>query len=38
MSFMDDPVWPGGGDFVSTLPGCVCRKVKDMGHFLATSE
>ena len=28
----------GGGDLVSTLPGCVCRKVKDMGPFLASSE
>ena len=27
-----------GGDLVSTLPGCVCRKVKDMGPFLASSE
>ena len=23
----------GGGDLVSNLPGCVCRKVKDMGPF-----
>ena len=23
-----------GGDLVSTLPGCVCRKVKEMGSFL----
>ena len=28
----------GGGDFVSTLRGCVCRKVKDMGPFLVSSE
>ena len=28
----------GGGDLVSTLPGCVCRKVKDMGPFSASSE
>ena len=27
-----------GGDLVSTLPGCVCRKVKDMGPFSASSE
>ena len=35
-------LWPwfpgGGGDLVSTLPGCVCRKVKDMGLFSASSE
>ena len=28
----------GGGDLVSTLPGCVCRKGKDMGPFSASSE
>ena len=28
----------GGGDLVSTMPGCVCREVKDMGPFLASSE
>ena len=28
----------GGGDLVSTLPGCVCGKVKDMGPFSASSE
>ena len=28
----------GGGDLVSTLPGCVCPKVKDMGPFSASSE
>ena len=27
------PTLGGGGDLVSTLPGCVCRKVKDMGPF-----
>ena len=27
-----------GGDLVSTLPGCVCRKGKDMGPFSASSE
>ena len=27
-----------GGDLVSTLPGCVCRKGKDMGPFSAPSE
>ena len=32
-------VYPArGGDLVSTLPGCVCRKVKDMGPFSASSE
>ena len=30
--------FPQGGDLVSTMPGCVCRKVKDMGPFLASSE
>ena len=29
---------PQGGDLVSTLPRCVCRKGKDMGPFLASSE
>ena len=35
---------PGGGggatwfNLVSTLPGCVCRKVKDMGPFSASNE
>ena len=31
---------PGGGgrDLVSTMPVCVCPKVKDMGPFLASSE
>ena len=28
----------GGGDLVATMPVCVCRKVKDMSHFLASSE
>ena len=23
----------GGGDFNSSMPGCVCPKVKDMGPF-----
>ena len=27
-----------GGDLVPTMPVCVCRKVKDMGPFLASSE
>ena len=35
--------WPrggggGGGDLVSTVPVCVCPKVKDMGPFSASSE
>ena len=29
---------PRGGNLLSTLPGCVCRKVKDMGPFSASSE
>ena len=29
---------PRGGDLVSTLPGCVCPKVKDMGPFWASRE
>ena len=30
---------PGdGGDLVSTLPVCVCPKVKDMGPFSASSK
>ena len=28
----------GGGDLVSTMSGCVCREVKEMGPFLASSE
>ena len=28
----------GGGDLNSSMPGCVCPKVKDMGPFLASSE
>ena len=28
----------GGGHLVLTLPGCVCRKVKDMGPFTASRE
>ena len=32
-------LWPGGGgDFVSTIPVCVCPKVKDMGPVSASSE
>ena len=31
-------VIPRGGDLVSTLPGCVCRKGKDMGPFSGPSE
>ena len=27
-----------GDDLVATMPGCVCPKVKDMGHFLASKE
>ena len=23
----------GGGDLVSTIPGCVCGEVKDVGHI-----
>ena len=33
--------YPGGGggaDLVSTLPGCVCRKVKNIDPFSASSE
>ena len=34
--------WKGSstqrGDFNSSMPGCVCPKVKDMGPFLASSE
>ena len=26
------------GDLVLTIPGCVCPKVKDMDHFLASRE
>ena len=28
----------GGRDTVSTMPGCVCQKVKDTGPFSASSE
>ena len=28
----------GGGDFNSSMPGCVCPKVKDVGPFFASSE
>ena len=28
----------GEGDWVPTMPGCVCPKVKDMGPFLASRE
>ena len=28
----------GGGDLVLTMLVCVCRKVKDMGPFSASSE
>ena len=28
----------GGGDLLSTMPGCVCPKVKDMGPFSASRE
>ena len=28
----------GVGDFVLSLPRCVCPKVKDMGPFLASRE
>ena len=27
-----------GGDLVSSMPGCVCRKVKEMGPFYALGE
>ena len=27
-----------GGDLVSSIPGCVCRKVKEMGPFSASRE
>ena len=31
--------WGGGGrDLVSTVPGCVCPKEKDIGPFSASSE
>ena len=29
---------PSGGDLVSTMPGCVCLKVKDMGLFFLLQE
>ena len=29
---------PPGGDLVSTMPVCVCPKLKDMGPFSASSE
>ena len=28
----------GGGDLVSSMPGCVCRKVKEMGPFSASRD
>ena len=28
----------GGGDLIPSLLGCVCPKVMDMGHVLASSE
>ena len=28
----------GGGDFIPSLPGCVCPKLMDMGPFRAPSE
>ena len=37
MSFMDDPVCPGGGATLSQLYPDVCVE-KNMGHFGATSE
>ena len=27
----------GGADSVTIMPGCACRKVKEMGHFFASS-
>ena len=29
---------PRGGDLISTMPVCVCPKLKDMGPFSASSE
>ena len=28
----------GGGDFIPSLPGCVCPRVNDIGPLLASSE
>ena len=28
----------GRGDFVSSMPGCVCRKLKEMGTLLTSSK
>ena len=28
----------GGGDLISTMPACVCPKLKDIGPFSASSE
>ena len=36
--FIEDSQPGGGGDFIPSLPGCVCPKVMDMGPFLASSE
>ena len=30
--------WGWGGYLVPTMSGCVCPKVKDMGHFSASRE
>ena len=37
MNYLSNTV-PGGGDFIPSLPGCVCPKVMDMGPFWASSE
>ena len=28
----------GRGDLVSSMPECVCQKVKEMGHFSGSNE
>ena len=38
---MDQLLWfnPGGGvELVSSMPVCVCQKVKEMGSFSASRE
>ena len=32
-AWLSDGLQTQWGDLVSTIPGCVCRKVKDMGPF-----
>ena len=36
-STVNHPIGGGGGDSVTIMPGCACRKVKEMGHFCASS-